>query len=136
MQSKPNQMIYTAVGQAFVVFLVATVVVFAGLRFYAGYKVQARCGVIEQRLDILEKRVQVIEDNTSARLSELEVSLFGDIAPKVEHADALAAERLQPRHTRIEAWSENRDKELRARIKSLEDSRLELRAQIRRLEER
>lgn len=114
------------------VFFSVTLIAFIGFRVYAGYVLQARMAVCEQQLQILSRRFESFNTDMDARYHELEMALFGDIEPKVnESAEVLA--KKSPL-SRAEQWQQNRDKELRDRIISLEQSRLEMRVQIRQLE--
>lgn len=58
------------------------------------------------------------------RLGLVEQTLFGDVQPK------LSAEQQKRRGSQAESWAANRDKELRERIRRLEEQVLTLRQQL------
>lgn len=106
-----------------VIMITLASITYMATRLSATYTNQTRLFELRHDLTELEHRHDSDVRDSDLRLSLLEETLFGDVQPK------LTAEQLKRRSAPAENWQANRDRELRERIKRLEEQVLTLRQQ-------
>lgn len=105
------------------------VVVFMGVRFYEGIRLQHVVGVNEERLVALEALERKHHDNQEARLALIESFLFGEVTSELESMNALHKQDAKA-DTDIrsrDAWIQRRNAEIVERLMRLEQWRLTVR---------